>query len=105
MVRGSDAEDGDGEGGDYGVAVCFEVAAVGLEAGDEDIGLGLLGGKAEGFGNVATADKNFSVGAHFFLEGGHVFGSVADKFLFPDGIFVIAARAPGLDRSGDVREG
>lgn len=77
------AEDGNGEGADDVVAVGFEVAAVGLEAGDEEVRMGLLGGLAECFGDVAAADENVGMDAHFFLEMSHLSGSVADELLFP----------------------
>jgi len=73
-----------------------------LKAGDEEVGIGLLGGVAKGFGDVAAADEDIGVGAHFFLEGGHVLGSVAHEFFFPEGIDVVAAGSPGLDAGGDM---
>lgn len=75
-----------------------------MEAGDEEVGVGLLGGLAEGIRDVATSDEDIGVGAHFFLEAGHVLGSVANEFLIPEGIDVVAARSPGLDAGGDMGE-
>lgn len=102
---GLNAENGNRKGGDDGVTVSFQVAAVRLKASDEQVGAGLLCGLAKCFGNIAAADENAGVGAHFCLEVRHVGGRVAHEFLLPLRIHEVAAGSPGLDASGDMGEG
>ena len=82
----------------------FQIAAVGLEAGNQQVCLCLLCSSAELLWNVSAANKNVCLDAHLALQVRHMLGGIANEFLFPHWIDVIAARPPRLHAGRDVRK-